>query len=390
MAPSADVIIIGGGVVGCSIAEILREYMDHIYLIEAAPMLGLGASSAAIGGITPQSGDFCLGPLGIIAERSRDLYPAWLRRISQEAQLEIPVLSTGQLQIALDMPELSRIHEQIIPKLAERGVMAYPLSKRQLLAEEPLVTNDALGGMLLPDELAIEPRLLMQALSGILLSDERVGVLLSTKATEVAAKEEVIEVSLADGTTLCAEKVVVAAGYLSNTLLPLPGEVVFPVKGQALEFAPQRHGGQRLHRQCYARTPAEGGWRTAYAVPRLDGRITAGVTYEPGIADTVPTRRGRESIMASVSSLLPSSSRWSISGHWAGIRPASSDGTPLVGRIDADGRVVVATGHYGLGITLAPVTAEHVVTLLTGEETDEDRGIEMKACDPARFDIVAG
>jgi glycine oxidase len=388
--PSADLIIIGGGVIGCSIAEHLRNRMDHILIVEAAPMLGAGASSAAIGGITPQSGDFCLGPLGMVAQRSRDLYPAWLGRISREAQLDIPVLSNGQLQIALDTVELARIHEQIIPALAAQGVPALPLGKRQLSAEEPLLTKAAKGGLLLPAELAIEPQLLMRALRTILRMDERVNVLLSTTATEVRTTGDSVQVSLADGTILNASKAVVAAGHLSNALLRLREEIMFPVKGQALEFAARSAGVRGLRHQCYARMLAMDGWRTAYAVPRHDGRITAGVTYEPGIADTVPTRRGRETIVAGVSSLLPSARRWRISSHWAGIRPAVSDGKPLIGRIDAEGRVVAATGHYGLGITLAPVTAEHVATLLTGEDIDEERAVEMKACDPARFDLAVG
>jgi glycine oxidase len=364
--------------------------MERICLVEAGPALGGGASSAAIGGITPQSGDFCLGPLGLVAERSRDLYPAWLARMSQEAQMDIPVLDTGQLQIALDELELARIHEQILPKLVARRVTAVPLTRQQLLAEEPLLTDDAIGGLLLPAELAIEPRTLMRALSVILLRDERVDVLLSATATQVAVTGDGAEVSMADGTTLRAAHVVVAAGHLSNVLLRLSDQIMFPVKGQALEFATRKAGERRLYHQCYARIDAREGWRTAYVVPRHDGRITAGVTYERGKVDTIPTRRGRESIMAGVSSMLPAAAHWRIARQWAGIRPASSDGMPLIGRIDNDGQVIAATGHYGLGITLAPVTAECVAALLTGEELDEERAVEMKACDPARFDIVAG
>lgn len=390
MTPSADLIIIGGGVIGCSIAERVREHLDHVLVVEAAPMLGMGASSAAIGGITPQSGDFCLGPLGLIAQRSRELYPAWLSRIGDEAHMDIPVLGTGQLHVALDEPELARMAEEIVPKLTPRGMAVLPLTRRELLAEEPLLSDAVLGGLLFPDELAIEPGHLMRALRRILLGDRRVSVLLSATATDVAITDDGVEVALADGGTLCAAKAVVAAGHLSDVLLHLPGEIMFPVKGQALEFAAEYDGRRRIFRQCYARTPAMDGRRTAYAVPRHDGRVTAGVTYEPGIADIMPTRRGRELIMAGVSALLPSAARWRISRQWAGIRPASGDGTPLIGRIDTDGRVIAATAHYGLGITLAPVTAEHVAALLMEEEIDEERAIEMKTCDPARFDLATG
>jgi glycine oxidase len=300
------------------------------------------------------------------------------------------VLNNGQLQIAMDTLELARIHEQIIPTLAAQGVPAIPLTQRELSAEEPLLTRDVKGGLLLPAELAIEPRLLMQALRTILRRDERVEELLSSTVTEVGTTDDSVQVSLADGRVMSAKQAVVAAGHLSNSLLRLPDEIMYPVKGQALEFAAQSGGGRRLHHQCYARSFAPDGWQTAYAVPRQDGRITAGVTYEPGIANTTPTRRGRETILTGVSTLLPSATHWRISRHWAGIRPAVSDGKPLIGRIDPDARIVAATGHYGLGITLAPVTAEHVATLLTGEGFDEEREIEMRACDPARFDLALG
>lgn len=390
MTPSADLIIIGGGIIGCSIAEQLRKRMDQIWIVEAAPELGTGASAAAIGGITPQTGDFCLGPLGIVAQRSRDLYPAWLARISREAQLDIPVLTNGQLQVALDALELARIHDQIIPKLEAQRVPVLPLTRRQLLAEEPLLTKEAKGGLLLPAELAVEPQILMQALRTILQRDERIRLLLSTTVTAIDTNGDSVQVVLADGTALSAAKVVVAAGYLSNALLRLPKEVMFPVKGEALDFAAPAGMGHRLRHQCYAQTLDMDGWRTAYAVPRQDGRITAGATYERGVSNTIPTRRGRESIVAAVSNLLPAATRWLVTSHWAGIRPAVSDGNPLIGPIDTDGRVVAATGHYGLGITLAPVTAEHVATLLTGEDIDDGRTVEMKACDPARFDLAVG
>ena len=89
--------------------------------------------------------------------------------------MEIPVLNTGQLQIALDALELARIHEEIMPNLVARGIAALPLTRRQLLAEEPLLANAVLGGLLLPTELAIEPELLMKALRTILLRGRRDG-----------------------------------------------------------------------------------------------------------------------------------------------------------------------------------------------------------------------
>jgi glycine oxidase len=382
----ADLIIIGGGVIGCSIAERTRHDLEHIIVIDAAPELGIEASAAAIGGITPQSGDFCLGPLGAVAQRSRELYPAWLSKISNEAQLEIPVLDTGQLQIAIDATELERFEEEVAPALRSQGAPVESLSKRQLLAEEPLLSTSVLGGLLLPAELAIEPELLMKALRAILLKDDRVHVMPSTTVMGLSTAGEV---TLVDGTALSADRVVVAAGHLSDKLLHASGNELYPVKGQALEFAAEPVG-LRPRRQCYARVACLDGHQTPYVVPRSDGRIMAGVTFEPGVRDIKPTAGGRRAIIEGIATLFPAVARWRVSRHWAGIRPATKDGAPVIGWLQQDKRIIAATGHYGLGITLAPVTADYVTRLLVGEAIDESRAIEMKVCDPGRFELFAG
>lgn len=385
-----DLIIIGGGIIGCSIAHRMRHEYAEILIVEAAATLGTGASSAAIGGITPQSGEFCLGPLGALADRSREMYPAWLRDICRESGQDVPVLATGQLQVALSPEEMADLTEMTAPLLRARGVPITVLDRSELLAREPLLTGRALGGILMPTELAIEPPLLMDALRTILLADERIRVLPGTLAEGVSASPDGVRVSLRDGRTLTANAAVISAGHLSDSLVGLPEDVLFPVKGQAVQFSPAGRGADQPRHQCYARLMDDTGVphaydRVAYLVPRPDGRVAAGVTFEPGRADTRPTSWARDAIVDGVTRLVPRAARWPITDHCAGIRPGSADGAPLIGHIDPYQRVVVAAGHYGLGITLAPLTAHLVELLLTESAIDPESARDLGLCAPERF-----
>jgi glycine oxidase len=272
MSSKFDLIIVGAGIIGSAIAETMRDHCLRICLIDARPSVGLGASAAAIGGITPQSGEGCLGPLGTVAQHSMDLYPAWLRRISAEVGAEIPVLTTGQLQIAFGSAELERLHDQVMPGSGANGAPVLVLSRDELLAQEPLVSSTATGALLLPAELAIEPSRLMAALRQIMLRDARVTLLLSSTAAGISSDPHGARVTLTDGRELYSDQVVVAAGHSSNALIGFPSAILFPVKGQALEFTPPPGMAHRLRRQCYARIELREGLNNAYGCHvRTDG-----------------------------------------------------------------------------------------------------------------------
>ncbi|GAA0360079.1 glycine oxidase ThiO [Actinoallomurus spadix] len=383
MALGHKAIIVGGGIIGCAIAERIRHRFSGVTLVESQSSLGQGASSAAIGGITPQSGDFCLGPVGALAQRSRELYPSWLARIRVESGVDVHVLGTGQLQVATDPGELRRLHGSMLPALTARGVDVVALDAAQVRRAEPALTGDVLGGLLLPDELALEPALLIDGLRAMLRRDPRVDLLLPAEVTEVWSDEHTAGVELRDGRRVFGDVVVVAAGHLSDRLLGFPPNCLFPVKGQAVEFAAPAAGG--LRHQCYALIPVRGQEQGAYVVPRADGRVVAGVTYEKGLADTRPTRNGREAILYGVTTLVPQAADWRVVRHWAGIRPGSADGAPVIGYVDPHHRLVAATAHHGLGITLAPVTADLVSALVEDGPIDVQRSFELSLCDPRRF-----
>ncbi|MFD0664416.1 NAD(P)/FAD-dependent oxidoreductase [Thermocatellispora tengchongensis] len=126
MRETCDVTIAGGGIIGCAIAHRLLTEGRRVVMVDRGASLGGAASSAAMGGIITESDELCLGPLHDLAERSRELYPAWLNSIIGLSGIDIPLLSSGALQIALDDEESYRLHEKIVPRWIANGARVTP------------------------------------------------------------------------------------------------------------------------------------------------------------------------------------------------------------------------------------------------------------------------
>jgi len=383
MTSTYDLIVLGGGIIGSSIAEASRGGFSRIVVLD--PCLGLdrNASTAALGGINPQLGDEFLGPLGNMAQRSRDIFPEWLDGISGESGEEIHVLFSGLAQVAPDEIEMARLVDEVLPVLRGRGIEAHVLEGDRLRAREPLLGPRVAGGLLIPQDLAVEPPLVLSALHRLLDRDPRVELRAVGAAAVVSAPTHA-EVLLDDGGVLRAERVVVAAGHRSAALLDLPEGALFPVKGQAVEFAPGAFG-RHLSITCDALVRGPQGAQVAFALPRPDGRIAVGSTFEPQRGDTEPTPEGRRSLLSSLARILPGVDRLSPRRHWAGVRPGSEDGAPVLGHVDEHRRVLAATGHYGGGITLAPYTARLAARLLADAPLTAEESLDLKICDPGRF-----
>ncbi|MEO3782785.1 FAD-dependent oxidoreductase [Actinocorallia sp. B10E7] len=383
MVSTYDLIVIGGGIIGCSIAESLRGELSRIKLLDPHVGLELGASSAALGGINPQLGNDCLGPLGNMAQRSRDIFPDWIRGLADKAGQEITILSSGLIQVAADEAEMARLVKEVLPVLRDREIEAHVLDGPRARAHEPLLGPEVAGGLLIPQDLAVEPRRIMSALHRVLDRDPHVELQAAT-AVEVASTATGATVTLDDGSVLRTERIVVAAGHLSHTLLDLPEGALFPVKGQAMEFAPGVFG-RGLSVTCDALIQTPDGPEVAFALPRPDGRIAIGSTFEERVGDTEPTKEGKSSLLRWLARIFPGIDRLPVRRHWAGIRPGSGDGAPVLGHVDEHERILAATGHYGGGITLAPYTARLAAKLLTGASPGAEESLDLKLCDPGRF-----
>jgi glycine oxidase len=188
------------------------------------------------------------------------------------------------------------------------------------------------------------------------------------------APPRVVGLRLADGDIVRADQAVLAPGVGAARLEGLPGEArvpVRPVKGQVLRLRDPR-GADLIERTIRG---AEG-----YLVPRADGRYVLGATTEERGWDTAPTAGGVYELLRDMSELVPGVLELEIEELCVGLRPATPDNLPAVGRGALDG-LVWATGHYRNGILLAPVTADLVAGILCGEPVPD----WATPADPRRF-----
>ncbi|ETK32341.1 NAD(P)/FAD-dependent oxidoreductase [Microbispora sp. ATCC PTA-5024] len=383
MPDTCDVAIIGGGVVGCAVAHRLAADGRSVVLVESGPRLGLGASDAAMGGITPQSEPSCLGPLGAVAGRSRELYPAWLDELAAASGVVVPLLDGGDIQVALDEAEMERLETEVLPVWTNSPFAVERLTAADARGLEPLLSESVAGGFLLPDELALDPRDLLAALAATLEANPAVRVLTGTRATAVTSGPRGARAYLDGGDRVSAGFVVVAAGLLSRELLPGLRDHLLPIKGMAYDARVPEARSYPLRHHVYAEFSEDGVEHSPYLVPRHDGRVAIGVTYEIGAEDLTVTGAGLAEIRRGLEALMPAAVSWPVERRWAGLRPATTDRIPIIGPVDANGYVLAATGHGGLGITLAPVTADLVAALVRGGADAGAREL-LRICRPDR------
>ncbi|MET9959144.1 FAD-dependent oxidoreductase [Streptomyces sp. NPDC006326] len=377
-------VVVGAGVIGCSVAAAASDLFDKVVLLDARRDTGMAASWAAIGGITPQSDDFCRGPLRQFAEASRQMYPQWLAELEAGSGISVPFLDSGLLQVALDPVEQRRVQEQLVPQWVEQGFRVEQLDPGGMARAEPLL-SPVLSAVRLPSEGALEPRVLMSALRTVVRRDPRIEVRAGARVRALVPRGQGVEVRLEDGGLVRGDRCVVAAGAWSPDLVPTRPGGQFPVRGQAAELVVPGSRDYPLRHHVYCKVAVDGTTVSSYAVPRHDGRVVVGVTYDQGRWDEEPEDGATERLLAALRLVFPASRDWRLTGSWAGIRPGTADGYPLVGQSDAEGRVVMATGHFGVGVTLAPITAALVRSVLAGTELTSAQAEALRVMDPRRF-----
>lgn len=140
-----------------------------------------------------------------------------------------------------------------------------------------------------------------------------------------------------------------------------------------------------LRAQCDALVPDEKETHIVRATPYAEGRVAVGVTHDRGDASPGTSARSSEAILRNLRRILPAVADWEVLGARAGIRPGTSDGLPILGYVDPYRRVLAATGHNGLGITLAPRTAQLAVKLLLDASLTEEDRADLHVSRPERL-----
>jgi len=374
----AKIAIVGGGVIGTSIALELASSSDaQVDLFESESRLGSRATSAAIGGITPQSEALCRGPLRHVAVWSTELFRPLLDHLERKSSIRVPILDSGQLIVAFSDNEMQQLLTELLPVWSEEGFETNILSTKELLQVEPLLNPNLAGGLLLPIEFALNPAELMAAMQDVLSKKSNTTIRLNEPIEAIESFKTHATAHLKSGQCEHYDSVVIAAGLAVRNLLPQLATKLYPMRGQAVEFraAPS---GYTLNHHVYAATGESS--RSCYLVPRHDGRVVGGVTYEPNENSETPDESTIGAIIQGLKMVCPAVDSWERIRSWSGVRPASVDGTPFVGFVDTHERVVACAGHQGLGITLAPASAKMVSALLRSDFSDESTRNALEIC----------
>ena len=368
---AADVVVVGGGVIGLSIAWRAAQSGMAVTVVDETP--GRGASWAAAGMLAPETevhyGEQPLLRLNLAAAES---WPEFAAELEAASGRGIGYRRCGTLTVARDADDNAALDDLYRFQL-RCGLQVERLRSRDCRRLEPGLAPSVRGGVLAAGDHQVDNRALVQAL---LRACRRAGVdLLAGRADELqAGGERVRGVRLAGGATLAAGTVVLAAGCWSGGLRGLPPDLlprVRPVKGQLLHLR-----GPASEPLCQRNLRG----LEVYLVPRADGRVVVGATVEEQGFDTRVTAGAVHDLLRAALELLPDVAELALEETVAGLRPGSPDNAPLLGPAGLDG-LVVATGHYRNGILLTPVTAAAVAELLASGEVPE----AIAPFSPARF-----
>jgi glycine oxidase len=364
-------VIVGGGVIGLSIAW--RTAQHGLRVVVADPAPGQGATHAAAGMLTPiAEAAYAEREIFALGQESLRRYPAFAAELEQAAGLPTGFRTTGTLQVAYDSDDLAVLDELRVLQ-DSFGVRTRQLTARECREAEPMLAPSIRGGLLAADDGSVDPRLLAAALL-------RAATAAGARHLPIPVAEILTDggpgrasgVRLADGSELAAPAVVLAAGWQSAALAGLPAECappVRPVKGQILRLrstATTTAAGlppgllQRTLRGIVRGS-------SVYLVPRESGELVVGATQEELGADTTVTAGGVWELLRDARALVPGITELALADVVAGLRPGTPDNAPVLGPAALPG-LILATGHFRAGVLLAPVTADTISRyLLTGQ-----------------------
>jgi glycine oxidase len=379
---SGDVVIVGGGIIGLTVAWRLGRLGVDVTVIERDSFGG--ATSRVAAGMLAPAAEVEFGAAGRrlldLGLRSAEMWPGFAGELEQASGIEVGLRRTGTLLLARDEDEVGEL-ERALAFRRSLGLKVERLRPSQAREREPALAPTLRLALELADDHAVDPRRVTDALR---LACEAVGVRLREHAPVASLLLDggrVLGVRLGDGERVTADAVVLATGPWAEQIEGL-SEVsrvpVRPVKGQILRLRDPAGPGLLDRVVRY-----EGG----YLVPRGDGRYVLGATVEERGFELAPTAGGVYELLREARELVPGITELQIEELSVGLRPSTPDNLPVIGRGAVEG-LVWATGHHRNGILLAPLTGALIAGVLSGAGGEDSSAELLDACDPARFTSV--
>ncbi len=356
-----DVVVVGAGVIGLAIAW--RAALDGLAVTLVDPAPASGASAVAAGMLAPVTeASYNEDALLRLNLDSAARYPAFVAELHERTGVDPAYRTIGTLLVAADGGDLVAAAE-LLAFQQKLGLEVTEVTGREARRLEPLLAPGVRGGLLVAGDHQVDPRRLTAAL---LTGCRRAKVRLICAAAQAVGRrgDRAVGVVLADGTSLSAGRVVLAAGAHCGRLGGLPADAfacLRPVKGQLLRLQVPPRMRPLLSRNLRGLVRGN----SVYLVPRADGELVLGATVEEQGFDTTVTAGAVHDLLRDATELLPAIGECALVETLAGLRPGTTDNGPLLGRAHLE-NLVVATGHYRNGVLLAPTTAEVILVVLRG------------------------
>lgn len=358
MRKTYDIIIVGGGVNGGSIAYQLSKRGYHVLVLEKS-RIASKSSGAAAGMLAAQTELDQDGPLFQLAKKSRDMFPSLSEELKGTTGIDIELINKGMYKVATSLEQVEEF-KKIIDIQLQTGEEAEWHSPEEVLKNEAALSEHLFGAMYIPKDGHVSA----YQLSAAFMKAAAVYGAEITENTSVHSfltnKEKINGVVTDLGEIYC-DQVVVTTGAWSRRLLEKTGiEIpVYPVKGECFSVT--------TNKPLFTRTIFSHG---CYIVPKKGGRLIVGATMKPNTFDERVTFDGISTLVERAQKLAPSIIDAEWEKTWAGIRPQTSDGLPYLGSHPQIQGLWIATGHFRNGILLAPVTGELMSDLIQGKQVE--------------------
>jgi glycine oxidase len=361
MAMSEKVIILGGGIVGLSCAWACRRDGHEVTLLEPYECGGQ-ASGAAAGMLAPFAENAeGADPFFQLSLASLRLYPKWRDEVSSASAIPFEYTNSGTL--------LAVYHEADVLALEERlrwqrphGSQGSIIAGDELFRMEPLLARNTVAAMHIPVESHVYAPDYVRALRDA-CSREGVQIVERLQSVEVVDWRNGLEIRTGTRGIFTGDRLVVCMGAWSQELertfgIRIP---IYPIRGQICAYTapdrPVRHmvfGSQ------------------GYLVAKANGTLVCGASEDVAGFDTSVTERGISRLRKWNKAMFPHLADQEPFHTWAGLRPATQDGFPLIGALPEAKHVIFATGHYRNGILLSPVTGEWVAAMIRGMDKETE------------------
>ncbi|MFD2672583.1 glycine oxidase ThiO [Marinicrinis sediminis] len=366
-----QIVIVGGGIIGLSCAFELAMRGHAVTIVEQGECGGQ-ASGAAAGMLTPYSENVeQADPFFLFSQESLRLYPEWIRQIGRFSQIDAQYRQSGSLNVVFHQADLlpmeKRLHWQ-----RQYGLEAEIVEGERLRKLEPALSPSIQAAVHVPEEAHLYAPSYARALKD---ACEKAGVQICEHEQVTGWKQDARTLITRSDRNIPYEQLLICSGawtgmFAEALSLELP---VYPIRGQICAF-PQREEAP-VHHIVFS--------SQGYMVAKDNGSFVIGASEDVAGFCTDVTEQGIERLCRWSRKVFPHLNQLEPHFSWAGLRPATQDGFPLLGWADQEKGIAIAAGHYRNGILLSPVTAQSAADLLEGEA---NRGaLYRQAFEPQRF-----